>query len=126
MVINLILDLDPSDNVIKEVSKLASSFGLSDMLEVVMQLASFEPGKAGQLLFLITDENAAEAIATLLALAIINYATWNHEEVFISHHLPAEPPLRFYRNQAAEGYKTDGDNYFTQAKKLAEKYFPEC
>lgn len=126
MIIDKIVDLDPSDELIRELTGVAASFGLRDMSETMIHLvSSIRPKPDAQLMFLITDENAAEAIATLLSLAIINYASWKHEELFLSISADGkEDTIRIYRELPLEQYKEYGDTYYIQAKKLIEKYFP--
>jgi len=99
---------------------------LRDMSEAMTHLVtSIQPQPNAQVMFLITDESAAEAIAILLSLAIINYASWKHEEFFLEISLGGEEQkIRIFRELTAKEYKEYGDTYFDQAKKLIEKYFP--
>ena len=126
MIIDKIVDLDPGDALIREISDVAASFGLRDMSEAMIHLVTtVQPQQGGQIMFLITDENAAESITTMLSLAIINYASWKLEEFFLEISLGEEKEkVRISRNLPSEEYKKDGDTYFAQAKKLIEKYFP--
>jgi hypothetical protein len=126
MIVNKVVDLDPSDQLIREVSGVAASFGLRDMSEAMIHLVtSIRPQQNGQIMFLITDQNAAESITTLLSLAIINYASWKHEEFSLEILLGGnEEKIRIFRDMPPEQYKEYGDMYFVQAKELIKKYFP--
>lgn len=124
MELSTVLSIDPDDVLIQEVAGLAASFGILEIADVLTQLETLKAGSVKQIMFLISDETAADVIATILSLAIINYGTWKHEEIFVHYPSEAEDkPLRFYRQLPADKYKNYGDAYLAQAKVIIEKYF---
>ena len=126
MNLSTVLSIDPEDVFIQNVASLAATFGILEMADVVTQLGTLKAGNVKQIMFLISDETAAEVVATILSLAIINYGTWKHEEFFIQHPSEANSkPIHFYRELSADMYKNHGDAYLAQAKVIIEKYFYE-
>ena len=126
MLIKNVVDIDPADEMVLELSKLAGDFGMSDMVEVVMQVAEMGTTSGLQVMFVVNNSTASEVIAAMLACAVVNYGCWIHEEIVIEFLVGGETkPVRFYRQAKPEQYKFAAEKYLNQAKELIEKYYPE-
>lgn len=125
MTLQSIIDIDPNSSEIKGLSAIAASFGISDMVDAVVQVASLVPNVGKQMAFVIDETNASETIATFISLAAMNYASWANEIFEIEGIVNDEDELvTFPRSTSAESHKSYADQYFQQANTLIEKYFP--
>lgn len=124
MIINLVSEIDKTDEKILELVKITNQFGMSEMYEVCMTYYEVAAHNNKKVAFVVTQETAWETIRTILACAVILYASWKHEvfEVALEDKEEAEP-VRFTRIDG-ERHLRDAETYMNHAKILIEKYYP--
>lgn len=124
MIIRAILDIDPSDQTVRELSDLAFNFGLIDMTEVLI-LSRANQNLDQQLLTDTTDfESFTKLIQLVLGCAIVNFACWKFESYGIE--LPATTKERtafqFFRIYPQDMHRVLGEKYLARAREIMANY----
>lgn len=122
MLIRAVIDIDPSDPVIRELNELAFSFGIVDMTEVLV-LTKLNKNFDFQKMVMVDLESFIKVIQVILAIAIMNFASWKFESYEVA--LPAttkeRPLLRFFRTYPAETHRDLANGYLAKAKEIIVK-----
>lgn len=122
LIINEILEIDPSDPTVIELARLAKRFDLKDMPEVVREVSGYF-GMSGQKLGFRLDLTTYKSLVrTFLSAAIVNYAVSIHEEFFLD--LPEQPEQmpRIYRTVSADRHREYADKYLRNVKDMIAQF----
>lgn len=126
MLLKTILDIGPDDPKVVNLFQTGEKFGLTDMFEAVLLVTDLIEKSGTKVGFYITTENAAETIATMIAMAVINYASWKYETFTVDMGTTDEKStITFYRSYTSEQHKEFAEKSFEQAQNLIKAYFPD-
>lgn len=124
MILRAVVDIDPDHPTIRELGELAFTFGLIDMTEVLLVSVDAMKANGQSAMFIITDDTYNKVVQTILACAILNFASWRFETFEIE--VPAKTneriALKLHRNYPPEHHKGLGDGYLTKAKEVIAKH----
>lgn len=126
MIIKRIIEIDPDDKTIQNLARITNFLGLAEMYEVVLSAEQLYDKNNQKVAILITEETAWEVVRMIMSAAVLNFASWKHPvfevEFIIQENIEV---VVFNRNLAPEQHREFAEKYFTQAKDLFGKYFPD-
>lgn len=122
MIIRAVVDIDPSDPVIRELNELAYNFRIIDMTEVLV-LTKQNKDFDFQKMTVVDLESFVKVIQVMLASAIMNFASWKFEsyEIFLPSMTKERILLQFFRTYPAEMHRGLANSYLAKAKEIIAK-----
>ena len=125
MIINRIIEIDPSDEVIQNLARFTDFLGLSEMYEVIMSAEQLYDKNNNKVAIFITEDTAWEVVRMIMSAAVLNIASWKHPVFEVEFIIEGKKEaMVFNRSLPPEQHKEYAEKYFTQAMDLFGSYFP--
>lgn len=126
MIIKRISEIDPDDQDIQYLAKVAEFFGLSEMYEVVLSAQQLYEKNNQRVAIIITEETAWEVVRMIMSAAVLNFASWKHPTFEVEFIIEGKSEMvSFNRSLLPTEHKEFAEKYFARAKDLFGKYFPD-
>lgn len=125
MIINQLIEIDSEDLIIQNLVKVANFLGLTEMYEVVLSAEQLYRLNSQKVAILITEDTAWEVVRMIMSAAVLNFASWKHPQFEVEFTIEGKNEVvTFSRNLSIEQHKEFAEKYFTQARDIFGKYFP--
>ncbi|KKS94678.1 MAG: hypothetical protein UV68_C0005G0010 [Candidatus Collierbacteria bacterium GW2011_GWC2_43_12] len=120
MLLNLISDIDPDSTEVAMLESLATKYGLFNMTVVLMKVSELYPSNGSRLALYYDETTYRERVATILAVAVINFAAAKYDKFSIK--VNSEVAQDFSRSHSSEVHLELARRYLSQAEEILNKY----
>ncbi len=120
MLLDKIIDIDPEDQTISDLADLANKFGIFNMTAVLIKVKEFQALNGQRVKISFDEETYRQVVATFLSLAILNIASFKHENFSIL--INQEMAQNFTRIYSADDHQEFAEKYISQALFIINEY----